>query len=158
MAVEICLLVDLGMIGCRFELISHKKSIHYNASTFEELAEETFLSFLYRLCSFVNRSIVHVGLRHQPSFPLRHSAPSLIRQPICGRRRTMKYAILTRNALKRSSITSYSYGQTACYSNNRLYHGSPCRPRPSLEPRLEDHGKVIVDEYSIIRDKYGLFL
>ncbi|CAI7651911.1 unnamed protein product [Penicillium discolor] len=67
----------------------------------------------------------------------------------------MKYAILTRNALKRSSIASYSYGQTACYSNNRLYHGSPCRPRPSLEPRLEDHGKVIVDEYSIIRDKYA---
>ncbi|KGO53855.1 Arrestin-like, N-terminal [Penicillium expansum] len=28
-------------------------------------------------------------------------------------------------------------------------------PRPSLDPRLEDHGKVIVDEYSIIRDKYA---
>ncbi|KGO77160.1 hypothetical protein PITC_024020 [Penicillium italicum] len=42
----------------------------------------------------------------------------------------MKYAILTPNALKRSSIACYSYGQT-------------------------DHGKVIVDEYSIIRDKYA---
>ncbi|CRL23289.1 unnamed protein product [Penicillium camemberti] len=67
----------------------------------------------------------------------------------------MKYAILTRNALKRSSITRYSYGQTVCHSNNRWYHESPYRPRPSLEPRLEDHGKVIVDEYSIIRDKYA---
>ncbi|KAJ6140169.1 hypothetical protein N7471_006655 [Penicillium samsonianum] len=28
-------------------------------------------------------------------------------------------------------------------------------PRPSLEPRLEDHGKIIVDEYSIIRDNYA---
>ncbi|KAJ5757105.1 uncharacterized protein N7511_007287 [Penicillium nucicola] len=28
------------------------------------------------------------------------------------------------------------------------------RPSPSLEPRLEDHGKVIVDEYSVIREKY----
>ncbi|CAG7935124.1 unnamed protein product [Penicillium nalgiovense] len=66
----------------------------------------------------------------------------------------MKYAIVTPNALKRSSIAFYSYGQTFCHSNNRWYHGSPCRPRPLLEPRLEDHGKVIVDEYSIIRDQY----
>ncbi|KAJ6185080.1 Arrestin-like N-terminal [Penicillium mononematosum] len=67
----------------------------------------------------------------------------------------MKYAIVTPNAFKRSSIVCHSYGQTVCHSNNRRYHGSPCRPRPSLEPRLEDHGKVIVDEYSIIRDKYA---
>ncbi|KAJ5981705.1 hypothetical protein N7522_013333 [Penicillium canescens] len=29
------------------------------------------------------------------------------------------------------------------------------RSRPSLEPRLEDHGRVIHDEYSVIRDKYA---
>ncbi|KAJ5189846.1 hypothetical protein N7491_008111 [Penicillium cf. griseofulvum] len=67
----------------------------------------------------------------------------------------MKYAIRTPNALKRSSIACHSYSQTICHSNSRWYHGSSYRPRASLDPRLEDHGKVIVDEYSIIRDKYA---
>ncbi|CAI7576390.1 unnamed protein product [Penicillium glandicola] len=66
----------------------------------------------------------------------------------------MKYAIRTPNALKQSPIACYSYAQTVYHSNNRWYHGSSCRRGPSLDPRLEDHGRVIIDEYSIIRDKY----
>lgn len=38
-AVGTCLLVDLGMFNCRFELFPRIKDTHYNERTFEELAE-----------------------------------------------------------------------------------------------------------------------
>jgi hypothetical protein len=41
------------------------------------------------------------------------------------------------------------------YATRRLFHTSLRIPSPILEPRLEDHGRVIRDEYSVIRDKYG---
>lgn len=40
----------------------------------------------------------------------------------------------------------------------RTFHATSRNPSPTLEPRLEDHGRVIRDEYSVIRDKYGKFL
>ncbi|KAJ5782122.1 hypothetical protein N7457_003896 [Penicillium paradoxum] len=67
----------------------------------------------------------------------------------------MKYAIPTQNACKWSSMTFSTYRQSVYSSPNRWYHASPCRARPILEPRLEDHGRVIYDEYSIVRDTYA---
>ncbi|KAJ5311136.1 hypothetical protein N7476_006996 [Penicillium atrosanguineum] len=37
----------------------------------------------------------------------------------------------------------------------RNFHATSRSPSPILEPRLEDHGRVIRDEYSVIRDKYA---
>lgn len=37
----------------------------------------------------------------------------------------------------------------------RALHASSPRLKPILEPRLEDHGHVIHDKYSVIRDSYG---
>ncbi|KAJ5312966.1 hypothetical protein PENANT_c018G06815 [Penicillium antarcticum] len=62
----------------------------------------------------------------------------------------MRHAVRMPNVLGKPSVAYVSY----VYLNNRRYHASPYRPNPSLEPRLEDHGKVIVDEYSVIREKY----
>lgn len=39
----------------------------------------------------------------------------------------------------------------------RTFHASSRRDKPILEPRLEDHGHVIHDKYSTIRDSYGSF-
>ncbi|KAJ6147345.1 hypothetical protein N7497_009327 [Penicillium chrysogenum] len=50
----------------------------------------------------------------------------------------MKYAIVTPNALKRSSIVCHSYGQTVCHSNNRWYHGSP--PQTPTKSRSATRG------------------
>jgi hypothetical protein len=43
------------------------------------------------------------------------------------------------------------------YATHRAIHTSARRLKPILEPRLEDHGRVIHDEYSLIRDKYGRY-
>lgn len=88
----------------------------------------------------------------QPIFvSVRHSARELDHQPIYKQVKTMRHAVRIPNAFRRPSVAYSSY----VYQNNRWYHASPYRPRPSLEPRLEDHGRVIHDEYSVIRDKYG---
>ncbi|KAJ5580184.1 uncharacterized protein N7459_006169 [Penicillium hispanicum] len=52
----------------------------------------------------------------------------------------------------RQLTTHISYHQSLL--SVRRLHASPHRPRPILEPRLEDHGRVIHDKYSVIRDRY----
>ncbi|KAJ6104140.1 hypothetical protein N7523_010460 [Penicillium sp. IBT 18751x] len=42
-----------------------------------------------------------------------------------------------------------------CSTARRTFHATSRNPSPILEPRLEDHGRVIRDEYSVIRDKYA---
>ena len=37
----------------------------------------------------------------------------------------------------------------------RSFHSSTLRPKAQLDPRLEDLGKVIRDEYAVVRDSYG---
>jgi hypothetical protein len=70
---------------------------------------------------------------------------------------TMKNAIPMSNALRRNPI-AYSVNRIPRYCvKSRAYHASQSRPKPSLEPRLEDHGRVIIDEYSIVRDHYCMF-
>lgn len=44
------------------------------------------------------------------------------------------------------------------HSTHRAFHVSARKSKSFLEPRLEDHGRVIRDEYSVIRDDYGLYL
>lgn len=41
-------------------------------------------------------------------------------------------------------------------TTQRAIHTSPQRLKPILEPRLEDHGQIIHDKYSVIRDNYGI--
>jgi triacylglycerol lipase len=57
----------------------------------------------------------------------------------------------------RSLCRFQSYG-----SSYRSFHSLPCRSNShkhtgpyTLDPRLEDLGKVIRDEYAVIRDHYG---
>lgn len=40
-------------------------------------------------------------------------------------------------------------------TTRQAFHATPRIPEPFLEPRLEDHGRVIRDEYSVLRDSYG---
>lgn len=40
----------------------------------------------------------------------------------------------------------------------RSFHSSILRSKEQLDPRLEDLGKVIRDEYAVVRDSYGWFL
>ncbi|KAJ5698161.1 hypothetical protein N7462_000166 [Penicillium macrosclerotiorum] len=43
------------------------------------------------------------------------------------------------------------------YAPFRTFHASPrSGPKPFLEPRLEDHGRVIHDQYSVLRDQYDV--
>lgn len=70
----------------------------------------------------------------------------------------MDHAICKSNSLGRASIAQLKYGLRVRYPGHREYHATRHRWNPSLEPRLEDHGRVIHDEYSIIRDHYGLLL
>lgn len=37
----------------------------------------------------------------------------------------------------------------------RSFHSSTLRPEAQLDPRLEDLGKVIRDEYAVVRESYG---
>lgn len=80
-------------------------------------------------------------------FPVRHSARELNHQL----NYTMKHVISIPKVLGQSSVT---YASCAC-SKSRQYHASSYRPSPGFDPRLEDHGRVIHDEYSVIREKYG---
>lgn len=40
-------------------------------------------------------------------------------------------------------------------ATRQAFHATPRISNPILEPRLEDHGRVIRDEYSALRDNYG---
>ncbi|KAJ5341854.1 hypothetical protein N7541_010978 [Penicillium brevicompactum] len=68
----------------------------------------------------------------------------------------MKLAIAISGTLKRKTIAYPRCSLLAYHAEGRGYHATPYRSRPSLEPRLEDHGRVIHDEYSIVRDKYDV--
>ncbi|KAL6235724.1 hypothetical protein BDW75DRAFT_208850 [Aspergillus navahoensis] len=51
-----------------------------------------------------------------------------------------------------SRYSSSRYNCPGCAT--RLFHSSRSR-RASPEPRLEDFGKVIRDEYAVVREHYG---
>ncbi|CAG8063084.1 unnamed protein product [Penicillium salamii] len=68
----------------------------------------------------------------------------------------MNHAIAISSTLKRGVTACHKFTPLVCHAGRRAYHATPQGSRPSLEPRLEDHGRVIHDEYSIIRDQYGI--
>lgn len=83
-------------------------------------------------------------------------------------RQKMKYATIRPNAVK--SLTGI------CHSSHRLYpscRGNACRyfrysqrgsapqkdeTAPKSDPRLEDFGKLIKDEYAVLREQYGAWI
>lgn len=68
----------------------------------------------------------------------------------------MGYAVAVRNAVKPQLVNCWL--DQSSYLARRGFHASPRRLKPILEPRLEDHGKVIHDEYSVIRDHYSSYI
>ncbi|CAG8366349.1 unnamed protein product [Penicillium salamii] len=68
----------------------------------------------------------------------------------------MNHAIAISITLRRGVTAFHHFPSFVCHAGHRAYHATPQGSRPSLEPRLEDHGRVIHDEYSIIRDQYGI--
>lgn len=54
-----------------------------------------------------------------------------------------------------SYISTHPHLLTA-NTTHRAIHTSPNRLKPILEPRLEDHGQLIHDKYSVIRDDYAV--
>lgn len=81
-----------------------------------------------------------------PQFPNGAHSPT----PVQTR---MRHASVGTNILRKAPSKPLN-----CLSGHRPgrkgYHATSYRPK-GLEPRLEDHGRVIHDEYSIIRDQYG---
>lgn len=75
-------------------------------------------------------------------------------QPRCADEPTMGYAAAisrtTGNHLPRRSIRL-----RVSRFKRRTYHSSQKSSGSILEPRLEDHGRVIHDQYSVVRDRYG---
>jgi hypothetical protein len=68
----------------------------------------------------------------------------------------MKHMAGVSNTLVRVSVSHSKHRLLASRLERKGYHATPHSSKPSLEPRLEDHGRVIHDEYSIVRDHYGL--
>ncbi|CAG7917340.1 unnamed protein product [Penicillium olsonii] len=68
----------------------------------------------------------------------------------------MHHAIAIASSLRRTAIASQRCSPFSWHAGSRAYHATPYGSRPSLEPRLEDHGRVIHDEYSIVRDHYDV--
>lgn len=64
----------------------------------------------------------------------------------------MGYAVAGTTA---RSIITYSHCSILHHSTRRAFHASTRKANPILEPRLEDHGRVIRDKYSVIREDYG---
>ncbi|KAJ5201525.1 uncharacterized protein N7498_006188 [Penicillium cinerascens] len=54
--------------------------------------------------------------------------------------------------ISRKSVNSHLISPL---TTRQAFHATPRNPKPILEPRLEDHGRVIRDEYSVLRDNYA---
>ncbi|KAJ5734116.1 hypothetical protein N7493_002902 [Penicillium malachiteum] len=67
-------------------------------------------------------------------------------------KKTMEYAVATKFTIP--AITGGYLSRAICISSRRAFHASSVRLKPILDPRLEDHGHVIHDKYSTIREKY----
>ncbi|OOQ87380.1 triacylglycerol lipase [Penicillium brasilianum] len=52
-------------------------------------------------------------------------------------------------------LARYFICQRVAHSSHRTYHSSQKSSGSILEPRLEDHGRVIHDQYSVVRDSYA---
>jgi triacylglycerol lipase len=65
----------------------------------------------------------------------------------------MEHAVYTK--LPTKQMISCRLPQAICISTKRTFHASSRTLKPILEPRLEDHGQLIHDKYSDIRDSYG---
>lgn len=90
------------------------------------------------------------SLRHQHFLlSLRHTIEATTAQCM---HQTMGYAVAGPTA---RSIAIRRQSHLLCKYKYRSLSSSTLRSRSFLEPRLEDHGKVIRDKYSVIRDNYG---
>lgn len=72
----------------------------------------------------------------------------------CADEPTMGYAAaISRTA--GNTLARHSIRQGVTNFKRRTYHSSQKSSGSILEPRLEDHGRVIHDQYSVVRDRYG---
>lgn len=90
------------------------------------------------------------SLRRQSTFP--RCVIALKLQPRFEYHEAMGYAVAATTA--RSIVNRPPY-LTLRRLTRRAFHAWTSRAKSFLEPRLEDHGRVIRDEYSVIRDNYG---
>ncbi|KAJ5730968.1 uncharacterized protein N7483_005476 [Penicillium malachiteum] len=85
-------------------------------------------------------------------FPTASSRDNYNLNQFVSLKKTMEYAVAAKVATP--AISGRNISRAICFSSRRAFHASSARQNPILEPRLEDHGHVIHDKYSTIREKY----